>query len=510
MISITLTFFVSFVALFAYLKRRRHLLPPGPSGLPIIGNVWDIPKSFEWLAYDKWNRESDSDIIHLRIFGASIIVINSAKAANELLNKRSTLYSDREDMVMLLDLVGWRRHLAFMRYGDTWRCHRRLFHQYFHPAAVHAYRSKSAEEVKKLLPRLLSEPDDFMKHIRTMTGSIILGITFGMELLPENDPYVTLAEKALHAMAEVGNVGSYMVDYLPWLQYLPPWVPGAGFKRQAAEWNKTVVAMYEKPFQSVKQAMALGKAPPSIITTMLEKLNPEEENAGRESMIRNVTVTAYAAGADTTVSSLGTFILAMLLYPDVQRRAQEEVEQVVETGRFPGYEDKESLPYVVAVMKETLRWHPVAPLGVPHKLRADDEYNGYYLPAGSIVVGNSWAILHDEKTYPNPKKFDPTRFLTPAGELAKGAPDVEAAFGFGRRICPGRYFAMESMWIAMACVLATLNVEKAVDEAGNVIEPSGEYTSGLISYPVFFKASFKPRSAAALALIQSSTSLEQE
>lgn len=412
-------------------------------------------------------------------------------------------------MTMLLDLVGWGgRNFAFAHYGDLWRAHRRLFHQYFHPGAVPAYHAKSTLEVRRLLPRLLSHPDDFMQSIRTMTGAIILGITFGMELQPENDPFVALAEEALHAMAQVGNVGSYIVDYLPWLQYLPWWAPGAAFKRQAAKWNKIVLEMYEKPFQTIKQALARGDAPPSILTSMLETLDPEEDNAARESDMRHVTGTAYTAGADTTVSSLGTFILAMLLHPEVQRRAQEEIDRVVGSDRFPEYDDRDSLPYVTAIMKETLRWRQVTPLAVPHRLRVDDEYNGYHLPAGSVVVGNSWAMLHDEERYPNPDLFDPARFLTPDGELDPDAPGPElAAFGFGRRICPGRYFAMDSMWIAMAHILATVNIEKAVDDAGNILEPSGEYTSGLISYPVPFQVAFKPRSSAASALIQGGTPL---
>lgn len=93
------------------------------------------------------------------------------------------------------------------------------------------------------------------------------------------------------------------------------------------------------------------------------------------------------------------------------------------------------------------------------------------------------AILHDENTYPNAETFDPTRYLTPDGQLDKNAPDpTETAFGFGRRRCPGRHLAMESMWIAISYVLATLSVQKAKDASGNVVEPSEEYTSGMLRY----------------------------
>ena len=133
----------------------------------------------------------------------------------------------------------------------------------------------------------------------------------------------------------------------------------------------------------------------------------------------------------------------------------------------------------------------------------DDEYKGYHLPAGSIVVANTWfvrkiilwshvtmipsghkfrrAILHDEKKYPNPDTFDPTRYLKPDGQLNPEAPvPAEAAFGYGRRICPGRHFAQDSLWILIAYVLATLRIDKAKDIHGQIIEPSGEYTPGML------------------------------
>ena len=118
----------------------------------------------------------------------------------------------------------------------------------------------------------------------------------------------------------------------------------------------------------------------------------------------------------------------------------------------------------------------------------DDEYRGYYLPAGSLVIGNAWSvslqsdspvffltvclehrrsILHDPETYPDPETFKPTRFLTPDGQLDPGAPDpTNAAFGFGRRICPGRFFALESLWISIGYILFTVQIEKTVDEFG--------------------------------------------
>ena len=80
----------------------------------------------------------------------------------------------------------------------------------------------------------------------------------------------------------------------------------------------------------------------------------------------------------------------MVLFPEAQRKAQEELDKVVGLNRLPEYDDKENLPYINALCKEVLRWHPIAPLGVAHAVTRDDDINGYFIPAGSIVMGNTW------------------------------------------------------------------------------------------------------------------------
>ncbi|KAJ7231653.1 cytochrome P450 [Mycena rebaudengoi] len=135
--------------------------------------------------------------------------------------------------------------------------------------------------------------------------------------------------------------------------------------------------------------------------------------------------------------------------------------------------------YVSVLVKEVLRWKNVTPIGVPHFLATEDEYRGYRLPAGSIVIGSTWAILHDGLLYPDPYTFKPERFLLD-GKLNPAVKDPDcAAFGFGRRICPGRHMGRSSIWITVASILATFNIDKAVDEAGHVIEPTFEYLTAL-------------------------------
>lgn len=116
----------------------------------------------------------------------------------------------------------------------------------------------------------------------------------------------------------------------------------------------------------------------------------------------------------------------------------------------------------------------------------DDIYNGYFIPAGSMVLSNNWAMLHDPDAYPDPETFNPERFLKTddSGALVLD-PDVrdpeDIAFGFGRRMCPGRYMAYDSTWIAVVSMLAAFKFEKAKDERGELITPVAEMGGGTIA-----------------------------
>lgn len=193
------------------------------------------------------------------------------------------------------------------------------------------------------------------------------------------------------------------------------------------------------------------------------------------------------------------FFLAMSVYPDVQRQAQAEIDSVVGFDRLPTLADHQRLPYVSALVSEVLRWHIVAPMGVPHVATEDDNIAGYNIPKGSVLLPNIWWFTHDPATYSEPMEFRPERFL---GDNPERDPR-EYVFGFGRRVCPGKVLADMSIWITVAKSLATLHIDKAVGEDGQVIEPEIKFTAGIISHPVPFKAKITARSAKHEALVRS-------
>ncbi|KAF8970085.1 cytochrome P450 [Flammula alnicola] len=163
--------------------------------------------------------------------------------------------------------------------------------------------------------------------------------------------------------------------------------------------------------------------------------------------------------------------------PHVVKKAQEEIDSVTDGSRLPDFGDEAQLPYTTAVMKEAFRFWTLVPLGLPHFLQAEDEYKGYRLPAGSIIIPNIWAIHHNEDLYSDPFTFNPDRFLGDNPEIDS---HFNSMWGFGRRICPGRFMAASSVWIMLTSMLAVYDISKAIDKDGNIIEPSHDFTSSIL------------------------------
>ncbi|KAJ7723504.1 cytochrome P450 [Mycena maculata] len=491
--------------LYSWRNRLKLPLPPGPRKLPLLGNLLDIPSTHPWITYMLWSEEYNSDIIHLDIAGKSVVVLSSLNAVESLLEKRSAIYSDRPRITMVNELMGWDFNLGMMKYGDEWRTHRRLFKQGFTPKASLKYRPKQLTATHRVLRLILHRPDAFMDHFRQWAGDVILSVAYGIDVLPYNDPYVSLAYQAVHGFATAGVPGRYLVDSLPILKHVPAWFPGAGFKRQAKKWEKLAHAMRDVPFAVTKGQMELGTPPPSFAADYLLSLQESSDHYYTEGLVKNVAGTMFLGGADTTVSAVSTFMLAMLANPDAQQRAQAEIDSVTKGEHLPDFEDEAALPYVTAIVKEVLRWQPVTPMAIPHFVRVEDEYQGYRIPAGSIVIGNTWAILHDEAIYPDPYAFKPERFLL-NGKLNPAVRDPEIAFGYGRRRCPAIHMAMASVWITVVSILATFDITRPLDGDGKEIAPSYEYDDGFISFPLPFKCGITPRSDEARALIQATVS----
>ncbi|KAJ7186132.1 cytochrome P450 [Mycena filopes] len=472
-------------------RRGGAPLPPGPRRLPFIGNLLDMTGSMDWDTFSKWNKLY-GDVVYLSVLGRHIIILNSVKVNVELLEKRAAKYSDRPQFP-LINLAGHQWNFGFQAYGKEWQSRRRVFtSQYNSMATLRSFYVAHRSAVGDFLLNVLREPKDISNHLRTRSAQAIFDVTYGISVKSSDDRLVRTAEAVMDMVSIALNPAMWIINPVRLLNILPGWLGDATVSTKIKESQVTLEDLRNVPFDMVKQSMALGTAKPSFTTNLLREAGPVSDD-----LIRDTAAIAMGAAYETTFSAGEVFLLAMVMHQEIQRLAQKEIDAVVGNDRLPDFIDRDRLPYVTAIMKEVLRWHPPAPIGIPHELGEDDVYEGMLIPAGSVIMVNIWEILHDPEMYPDPFKFDPSRYIQDGKlDCSKNDPG-RFTFGFGRRSCPGRLFAEDSLWLMIAQFLAVYCITPPTEGPA----PRAEFTRGGISQPLPFGRVVSVRSDAARHLL---------
>ncbi|KAH9927567.1 cytochrome P450 [Fomitopsis serialis] len=470
-------------------RNAKGPLPPGPRGLPFLGNALHIPPEYSWLTFTRW-AQTYGDVMHLSVIGQSFIILSSRKAIDDLLEKRGAMYSDRPIIPMAGELAGFGQYMAMFPYGRRHREGRKLFLGTLNPRNAPRLQAIQEETVAPFVANLAEDPSNFLLHIRWLVASVVLRITHGLTIDSYDDPVIQTMEKVIHDVSKLSAPGAYLVDSLPILMHIPDWFPGAGFKKVAKDARDNSSRIEHKLYGIVKEQVARGTALPSFAGDLMQNnpnATPEEED-----LYRKTGTLFYTAGSDTTVSVIESFLILIAQNPGIQKKAQAEVDAVTGRTRPPVFSDREALPYLDAVLKEVFRHKPAGPLALPHKVRQDDHYAGYWIPAGSTVLSNTWAIMRDPSLYPNPDLVDPERYLRDSNENLNPDPRI-FAFGYGRRVCPGQMLAESTLFLTAANILASFDVSEAFSLDGS--EP--KWGGGVVSQPLPFKCTIKPRTKTA-------------
>ncbi|KAF8123446.1 cytochrome P450 [Boletus edulis] len=442
------------------------------------------------MTYAEWATHY-GDIFMIRVLKQDIIVINSEKIAKDLLDHRSNIYSDRPYLATK-DPYGWSFNLGWAHYGDRWRSQRRIFHQTFRAEAALVFRPVQLRKAHQLVLDILSAPHNFSEHIQRFSAAVIMSIVYDYDVTPEHDHLVELFERGnTLALESLTPEASSVIDAFPFVLSLPVWFPGAVLRRKADLSKHCAMQMIEEPFEYATKREAMGSSASAMALDLL-RATKDVDDPSQLQLSKDTCATAFVAGAETTASTLKCFMLAILQHPEVQERAQVEIDAVVGTDRLPNFDDRPNLPYVEAILLETLRMYAVAPLGLPHATTDDDNYEGFFIPKGSTLVANIWAIYHNEDVYPEPDVFKPERFFV-GGKLRGDKSTESLGFGFGRRVCPGRYNADNSVWIAIVLILCAFKIAKARGEQGEELDFEPTFNYGVTTSPDPFPCSIIPR-----------------
>ncbi|KAH9950527.1 cytochrome P450 [Amylocystis lapponica] len=457
---------------------------------PIVGNILEVLSQGVWIKFTEYGKQY-GDLVFFRGLGNNVLVLNSLKAMNDLLDGQATNYSHRPQFVVAGELMGIDRGTPFLQYGEEWRAHRKLAHIALSAKASQRYHPMLEDLAALLAEMLLKTPEDFSSHVRLTAGRIIMSITYGLSPDVADRDFIHLAEENMARLSKATVPGAFLCDIIPILKYAPSWVP---FKREAIIGRAVLDEVMKKPLEHVKREMAMGTARPSLTQDLLDTEHATADAARLEHRVKWLAGALYGAGSETTGATVEVLILAMAMNPEKQRLAQAEIDQVVGAGRLPTILDRPHLPYVNALIKETMRWHPVAPLGLARRSAEEAVYQGYLIPKSTVVIPNVWAIAFEPNEKYDPYAFIPERFL----DHTQSIPDPATwAFGFSRRICPGRFLAENSTFILISTILAAFDIAAPPNEE---IKPV--FTPSVVSAPEPFRCIIKPRSDAKSALVK--------
>ncbi|KJA17919.1 hypothetical protein HYPSUDRAFT_169845 [Hypholoma sublateritium FD-334 SS-4] len=410
-----------------------------------------------------------------------VVVLGTIKAATDLLEKRGSIYSSRPRNIMAGEILSGGMRGLGMPYGARWRSWRSLMHAGMSGEASQRFKPLQTVEAAVLMRDLLKEdlPMARYSHFRRFSVSIAFCISYGRRIASLQDPMV-LAQQQVD---ECSTQGQYIVEAWPILLKLPRFLQWFRWEPEAQKASDE--KLYLSLMENVREDMREGVAQPSIAQRGLEK----QADFGLSDLETAYALSApFSAGVTTVTSTLDVFVLAMLHYPDTMRKAQAEIDAVVGSSRMPDFDDADALPYVRALISEVMRWRPIAPLGVPHSVIADDTYETMHIPKGSMVVANLYTMSKDEELFPSPEVFDPERYLA-------AGPHSTFYFGFGRRICPGMHVAQNSLFIIVSRMLWAFDIAPMCDPAGKPVLPLvDDFIGGLVIRPSPFVYDLNARS----------------
>ncbi|KAK5109673.1 hypothetical protein LTR62_006795 [Meristemomyces frigidus] len=444
------------------------------AGLPVIGSVHELPERNSWLKFHEWGQQYGS-IYQVNLAGVNHVWITRDSVAHDLLSKRSGIYSDRPFIPALSkDNRTSEKYLPLMSKTEKWSRQRKFGKQIMDTSGKASYYGYPELESIRLLFELITKPAEYNVAMESFIARVTCRLAWGTAA-----PSDELKQRARELLVGVSPAGSF-ANKLPFIMSLPEQL----IKSKA--WESRRTRTERKFFDIMQQEVAAGMRDTSPAHTPSNPLSSASRS--RPSWMRmflerkaswgfaSELEGAFAvgmhgiAGPLTIAAPMQSFCLALCQYPQYQHILHEEVDRVLD-DRMPTFDDMANMPVLRAFIRETLRWRPPVPTGIPHEVIQDDMYNGFHIPAGSVIHPLEWSISRDPKAFLEPDEWNPMRWLEPQYQTYREPltkfPTIThySQFGYGRRICQGMGVTEADLFVGLGSVAWLFSMDKDEPQA---------------------------------------------
>ncbi|XP_042488860.1 trans-cinnamate 4-monooxygenase-like [Macadamia integrifolia] len=436
------------------LRGKRFKLPPGPLPIPIFGNWLQVGDDLNHRNLTDLARRF-GEIFLLRMGQRNLVVVSSPDLAKEVLHTQGVEFGSRTRNVVFDIFTGKGQDMVFTVYGEHWRKMRRIMTvPFFTNKVVQQYRFGWEEEAARVVEDVKKNPEAsttgivLRKRLQLLMYNNMYRIMFDTRFESEDDPLFmrlkTLnGERSRLAQSFEYNYGDFIPILRPFLR---------GYLKICKEVKERRLQLFKDHFVEERKKLGSTKATDNAglkcaIDHILDAQNKGEIN---EDNVLYIVENINVAAIETTLWSIEWGIAELVNHPEIQQKLRNEIDTVLGPGVQVTEPDIQKLPYLQAVIKETLRLRMAIPLLVPHMNLHDAKLGGYEIPAESKILVNAWWLANNPTQWKNPGEFRPERFLEEEANVEATGNDYRyLPFGVGRRSCPGIILALPILGITL-------------------------------------------------------------
>ncbi|XP_051573113.1 cytochrome P450 2K6-like [Myxocyprinus asiaticus] len=450
LLGILLLFVVVYLLLSGSSSQDEGKEPPGPKPLPLLGNLLmlDLKKTYVSLC-DLSKQYGSVFTVH---FGPKkVVVLAGYKTVKQALVNLSEEFGDR-DITPIFHDFNQGFGILFSN-GENWRQMRRFALSNLRDFGMGKKGSeeKIIEESKYLreeFEKFEGKPFDTSLPVSLAISNIILSIVYGNRFEYSNPWLHGMVQRSYENMKMVGSASVQLYNMFPWL------CPFVKNQKQIMNNLKNNFKESEELINGLLKTLD-PQDPRGFADSFLVRQQKDKESAEKETPFHTKNLfysinNLFAAGTDTTTTTLCWSLLLMAKYPEIQDKVQEEIDRVI-GGRQPVVEDRKNLPYTDAVIHETQRLASILPISVPRKTSCDVHLNGYLIKKDTSIVPLLITVLRDENEWETPNTFNPGHFLNKQGQFIKN--DAFMPFSAGRRVCVGESLARMELFLFFTSLL---------------------------------------------------------